>query len=304
MKHLFLTICLAWASVLAVAAQNAAAVAQSIADDAEAYLGTPYKKGAEGPRAFDAASFTRYVYAANDISLPATIAEQFQTGESVASVAALQKGDLVFFAGKSGTTPEIVGVLISVSSDASSFSFVHAAKGGVQIGSYSALKSRFLGARRLLSSTAVGLPSQRAEEAATAEPVGKAVPQTLTLDSADRRILLFEDGTWAYVSDSGTLVKPSSSEKILLTTEGNWGVVRTAQVDVPASTPAASQSASSSKSSAATSSSSSKQWHTIKSGDTLYALSRKYGTTVKAICSLNGIKESTTLKVGQKLRVK
>jgi murein DD-endopeptidase MepM/ murein hydrolase activator NlpD len=48
----------------------------------------------------------------------------------------------------------------------------------------------------------------------------------------------------------------------------------------------------------------SKKYHTIKSGDTLYALSRKYGTTVKQICALNGIKSNKVLKLGNKIRVR
>ena len=48
----------------------------------------------------------------------------------------------------------------------------------------------------------------------------------------------------------------------------------------------------------------SKKYHTIRSGDTLSALSRKYGTSVKQICSINGIKPSKKLQLGTKLRVK
>ncbi len=51
-------------------------------------------------------------------------------------------------------------------------------------------------------------------------------------------------------------------------------------------------------------SSKSKKYHTIKSGDTLGAISRKYGTTVKQICSINGIKPSKKLQLGTKLRVR
>jgi murein DD-endopeptidase MepM/ murein hydrolase activator NlpD len=51
-------------------------------------------------------------------------------------------------------------------------------------------------------------------------------------------------------------------------------------------------------------SSKSKKYHTIKSGDTLSALSRKYGTSVKQICSINGIKPTKTLQLGTKIRVK
>lgn len=41
-------------------------------------------------------------------------------------------------------------------------------------------------------------------------------------------------------------------------------------------------------------------YHTIKSGDTLGALARRYGTTVSKLCSLNGIKSTTILRLGRK----
>jgi hypothetical protein len=46
------------------------------------------------------------------------------------------------------------------------------------------------------------------------------------------------------------------------------------------------------------------KYHTIQSGDTLLGLAAKYHTTVNAICKLNGITPSTTLKIGKKLRVR
>jgi murein DD-endopeptidase MepM/ murein hydrolase activator NlpD len=49
---------------------------------------------------------------------------------------------------------------------------------------------------------------------------------------------------------------------------------------------------------------SSRRYHTIRRGDTLYGLSRKYGTSVNTICRLNGISRSTTLRIGRKLRVR
>lgn len=44
-------------------------------------------------------------------------------------------------------------------------------------------------------------------------------------------------------------------------------------------------------------------YHRIKSGDTLGAIARKYGTTVSKICSLNSITTKTTLRLGKSLRV-
>ena len=46
------------------------------------------------------------------------------------------------------------------------------------------------------------------------------------------------------------------------------------------------------------------RYHKIRSGDTLGALAIKYGTTVSAICRLNGIKPTTILRIGRTLRVR
>lgn len=45
-------------------------------------------------------------------------------------------------------------------------------------------------------------------------------------------------------------------------------------------------------------------YHIVKKGDTLYAISRKYSTTVKKLCDLNGIRENSVLSINQKIRVK
>jgi murein DD-endopeptidase MepM/ murein hydrolase activator NlpD len=46
-----------------------------------------------------------------------------------------------------------------------------------------------------------------------------------------------------------------------------------------------------------------KKYHTIKQGDTLSAIARKYRTSVKRICQLNGIKQTKVLQLGKRLRV-
>jgi len=45
------------------------------------------------------------------------------------------------------------------------------------------------------------------------------------------------------------------------------------------------------------------KYYTIRSGDTLSAIARRNGTTVKALCQLNKIKETTVLQIGKKIRV-
>lgn len=46
------------------------------------------------------------------------------------------------------------------------------------------------------------------------------------------------------------------------------------------------------------------QYYTIRSGDTLSALSAKYGTTVSQLCQWNGIKDANKIYAGQSIRVK
>ncbi|MBR3074750.1 MAG: peptidoglycan DD-metalloendopeptidase family protein [Bacteroidales bacterium] len=47
------------------------------------------------------------------------------------------------------------------------------------------------------------------------------------------------------------------------------------------------------------------KYHTVRSGDTLSGIAKKYGTTVSHICSINsGLKPTTVLSIGRKIRVK
>lgn len=45
-------------------------------------------------------------------------------------------------------------------------------------------------------------------------------------------------------------------------------------------------------------------YYTVKRGDTLTRIAKRHGTTVKKLCTLNHIKETKVIRVGQKLRVK
>ncbi|MDA8714860.1 M23 family metallopeptidase [Flavobacteriales bacterium] len=47
-----------------------------------------------------------------------------------------------------------------------------------------------------------------------------------------------------------------------------------------------------------------KKWHVVKRGDSLYAMALKHNTSVKKICSLNGISAKKILNIGERLRVR
>ncbi len=48
----------------------------------------------------------------------------------------------------------------------------------------------------------------------------------------------------------------------------------------------------------------SKKYHTIRSGDTLSGIARKYGTSLSAVCRLNGMSRNSTIYAGRKIRVR
>jgi LysM repeat protein len=45
-------------------------------------------------------------------------------------------------------------------------------------------------------------------------------------------------------------------------------------------------------------------YYKVKKGDTLGKIAKKHGTTVNAICRLNGITPKKVLQIGQRLRVR
>lgn len=45
-----------------------------------------------------------------------------------------------------------------------------------------------------------------------------------------------------------------------------------------------------------------RKYHTVRSGDTLSAISRRYGTSVSALCRMNGIRMNGVIRPGQRIR--
>lgn len=46
----------------------------------------------------------------------------------------------------------------------------------------------------------------------------------------------------------------------------------------------------------------SRKFHTVRRGDTLSAISRRYGVRVSELCRINGISDRSTLSIGQRIR--
>ncbi len=281
------------------------ALADRLIDDAKALLGTPYRYGSPGPRSFDCSGFTGYIYRKYGYDLERSSGGQARQGREVSGPwSNLQKGDIVVFAARRNTSRVgHVGIFIELSADGKDFTFIHAAvKGGVIVSHITEkyYSTRFLGARRILpdfvkspvDSLAAPLPENAVLD----------TRDTLSLGDGDRRVLLLEDGRWMLIQGDGSLKAPEDSANIVLYSSGKWSRVENSSHRIPTGkthTAAAAVTENTEKET-----SSEREYHTIKSGDTLSSIAARYGTSIDAVCRLNGISRNTVLRIGRRLRVK
>lgn len=281
---------------------STAQLADAIIERARQFLGTPYRWAANGPKAFDCTAFTKYVYADFGYKLGRTVPAQSRNGREVTGgFENLQKGDILLF-GKRHNKKVMGHTAIYIGPDESGndFSFIHAARGGVMVSHYQETyyRERFLGAVRVLPDFVPEAPKDSIDLSSLTELV--APPDTLQLGAADRRIVLLEDGRWIFVDPSGSIVAPQGEDALVLYADGRWMPVKPSSHRIPQLEEAAAQTAAETPEADAAGS----QYHTIKSGDSLSAIAKRYHTTADKLCRLNGITRTTTLRIGRKLRVK
>lgn len=122
---------------------------------ASKFLGTRYRIGASGPKAFDCSGFTSYVFRHAGIELDRSSRQQFLQGEKV-NVKDMRPGDLIFFSSAGSGRGRVghVGIVDSVDPETNTLRFIHAStKRGVVYqkfpdnGYYS---RNFVGAKRVI----------------------------------------------------------------------------------------------------------------------------------------------------------
>ena len=128
--------------------------ADLLIDEARKHLGAPYHYGGEGPHSFDCAGFARYCYLKFGITLPPSSGAQYGVGRRIKKRTDLQRGDLVFFQGRSGKGGVgHTGIVTEVDTNTGVFRFIHAATSTGVIHSYSTeayYSRRYIGATRIL----------------------------------------------------------------------------------------------------------------------------------------------------------
>lgn len=224
---------------------SASRVADLMIDEAYTHIGTPYRYGARGPKAFDCSGFTSYVYRKFGIEISRSSRDQARDGRAVeGTYADMQKGDIIIFGARaSRKSIGHVGIFIEMSPDGQDFSFIHAAThGGVTVSHITEeyYAARFLGARRILPDFDIEVPEPEQEPIDFEAVYGNVflpIKDTLSLAETDRRIVLFGDGSWAAVAEDGTLsgTAPVLGTRIILNPGGTWQVMpaNTSSVRIP-----------------------------------------------------------------------
>lgn len=95
-----------------------------------------------------------------------------------------------------------------------------------------------------------------------------------------------------------------AANKIVIVDPNKFHAKDTTQAMNQDTTSTVSGTSSSQEQASAPASQTTPKYHTVKKGDTLYAIARKYHTTVSKLCKLNHIKETSILSLGQKIRVR
>lgn len=289
--------------------EAARALAQQIVQETEKYLGTRYRSGGKGPDSFDCSGFTSFIYKQFGYTLSPSSVTQAKEGTEVETSASngwkdMQIGDIVVFSGRRNSKrPGHVGIYTGPGRNGSGFEFIHAARDGIRYSNVDEpyYAARFIGVRRIL-------PDFTGTSGTTRNP---AMTGTIT---KDLKIIIHPDGKWEPDKDNGTGMD-SLSRNILLLPDGSWCMAAerpktaaaTSTNEAASSTPASEIKTGQDSDNNQTQNDNNgtkARYHKIRKGDTLYKIARRNGTTVNALCELNGISSSEKLHIGQRIRIR
>jgi LysM repeat protein len=277
-----------------------ASLGDNIVKTGEKYLGTPYKYGSAfgNTRSFDCSSFTSYVYSKNGITIPRTSVGQASTGKAV-SKASLQKGDLIFY------DTDFDGRINHAGIYAGKGKMLNAQSNGVAYtDAFSKYYwgSRFVTARRVITQTA----------AKPAPAAKKAPAATAVIASSTSKVHKVQKGEtlWGISRKYKTTVASIQKWNNLKTTALRIGQSLKVSAPVPAAAPIKKASvtlkpvtAAKSISKKAIPNTSKTTAYVVKSGDSVWGISRTFHVSVNQIISSNKLK-SSLIYPGQKLIIK
>ncbi|RBW67984.1 autolysin [Bacillus taeanensis] len=274
MKKKFLPIALAAGIVLTSGGQAFAAAGNDVINTGENYLGKPYVYGAAvgDTSRFDCSSFTVTVFKQFGISLPRTSVGQSSVGTAV-SKSNLQVGDLLFF------DTDYDGVINHVGIYSGNGQMINAQNsyGVSYAGAFNSYWGpRFVSARRVLSSSST------------------AVSTTPSQTSSSTSVHTVQSGDTLWEISLKYNVSTSSIKSLNNLSSDMIYVGQKLKLSGSAQTVSSQPEAVQAEGTSST--------YTVKAGDSLWAISNQFGTSVSSIKSLNNL-SSDIIYVGQKLRV-
>ena len=105
-------------------AGNVSGTRASVINDAENYLGTPYKYAGNTKSGFDCSGLVCKVFDENRIQMPRRAQDQGKTGSSI-NISEAKPGDLLFFATSGGSSVTHVGIVHDIL-NSGEVTFIHA----------------------------------------------------------------------------------------------------------------------------------------------------------------------------------
>ena len=271
------------------------------------YLGKPYRYAGRGPHSFDCSGFTSFVFKEFGFNLASSSAAQDQQFPAIEEKSSLKKGDLVFFEGRArnGMVGH-VGIVTEVSSHGS-FRFIHASTSyGVIVSSSTEpyYAARYLRGGRVLKENEPLVVAEKRKAAPTyhskrltpltAVNNGDAVKGGTTFNNPVNKrdsLLLTEHDPLKNmpVRESRNANDQSDPDKDERIQSDIQAVLREDQSSLPE--PVVTDVEASRR-----------MRHTVKPGETLYAISRKYGCSVDEIRQANP-QLGDLLKAGEELLI-
>ena len=247
------------------AQENPRQVADAIIKEAGQHLGKPYKYGGNGPESFDCTGFTCYVFKQFGYKLSRTSSEQAKNGREVkGGIEKYQKGDLVIFGGRS--TKKTPGhVGIFIAADSLNKNFTFIHASSSGV-TISHINEPYY-AQRFLGVRRI-LPDFPPEEKVKEKKKKDKEPA----DHVDLPGLL-RSKTGA-ARDS--VINAVTERTLVLFPDGTW---RTEEA-------------------------SSAEFYTVRGGDTLGKIARKFDISVDSLMEMNGLTKKSILHLGDRLRVR
>ena len=256
-------------------------VADAIIKEAGRHLGKPYVYGGNGPQSFDCTGFTCFVFRKFGYELSRTSSDQARDGREVkGGIDKYQKGDTIIFGGRAAKkTPGHVGIFIAADSLNKSFTFIHASSSGVTISHIDEpyFAQRFIGVRRILPDFPPEEKARRSRFSLSELLNGRtgAARDSVLNAVRERPLVLFPDGSWAFVGEDGKYIEPDGARDFILNADGTW------------------------RSEEATTA----EYYTVRGGDTFQKIARKFGISVDSLLEMNGLNKRSVLRLGDRLRV-